>query len=84
MEREHSRRHHHPTVDTHLLRVVDRLGPARRNGTNNKTSRELLINALLDYGPDLAPRISCSCFRASPGRRSTACRSRPTAGHLTE
>lgn len=42
-------------VDTHLFRVVDRLGLARHNGTNNKASRASLINALLGYGPDLAP-----------------------------
>jgi endonuclease III len=42
-------------VDTHLFRVVDRLGLALHNGTNNKTSRESLINTLLSYGPDLAP-----------------------------
>jgi endonuclease III len=42
-------------VDTHLFRVVDRLGLARHNGTNNKASRASLINTLLGYGPDLAP-----------------------------
>jgi endonuclease III len=42
-------------VDTHLFRVVDRLGLARHNGTNNKTTREAVVSALLAYGPDLAP-----------------------------
>jgi endonuclease III len=42
-------------VDTHLFRVVDRLGLAHHNGTNNKTTREALISDLLGSGPDLAP-----------------------------
>lgn len=41
-------------VDTHLFRVVDRLGLAQHSGTNNKTTREALIKKLLAYGPDLA------------------------------
>ncbi|XVS60890.1 endonuclease III domain-containing protein [Actinosynnema sp. CA-299493] len=42
-------------VDTHLFRVVDRLGLARHQGANNKSTREALIGTLLGYGPDLAP-----------------------------
>lgn len=42
-------------VDTHLFRVVDRLGLARHDGRNTKTVRDTLIDALLRYGPDLAP-----------------------------
>lgn len=60
-------------VDTHLFRVVDRLGLARHTGTNNKTTREALINNLLAYGPDLASAHFLfllvgrdTCFKASP------------------
>ena len=42
-------------VDTHLFRVVDRLGLANHAGRNTKTVREHLIAELLRYGPDLAP-----------------------------
>lgn len=42
-------------VDTHLFRVADRLGLARHNGRNTRTSREALITGLLGHGPDLAP-----------------------------
>lgn len=34
-------------VDTHLFRVVDRLGLAHHNGTNNKTTRDAVITSLL-------------------------------------
>lgn len=60
-------------VDTHLFRVVDRLGLAQHTGTNNKTTREALINDLLAYGPDLAPAHFLfllvgrdTCLKASP------------------
>ncbi|MGQ0776605.1 MAG: endonuclease III domain-containing protein [Pseudonocardiales bacterium] len=60
-------------VDTHLFRVVDRLGLAHHNGTNNKTSREALITSLLGYGPDLAPAHFLfllvgrdTCLKAAP------------------
>src|SRR5262249_59481934 len=69
-------------VDTHLFRVVDRLGLARHNGTNNKTSRESLINTLLGYGPDLAPAHFLfllvgrdTCVKAAPA--CTDCFLRP-------
>ncbi|MGH3939378.1 MAG: endonuclease III domain-containing protein [Pseudonocardiaceae bacterium] len=42
-------------VDTHLFRVVDRLGLAHHHGRNNKASRDAVITRLLAYGPDLAP-----------------------------
>nr|WP_230416526.1 hypothetical protein [Micromonospora tarapacensis] len=42
-------------VDTHLFRVVDRLGLASHAGRNTKTVRDQLIVTLLRYGPDLAP-----------------------------
>lgn len=42
-------------VDTHLFRVVDRLGLARHSGRNNQATRTALIRTLLGYGPDLAP-----------------------------
>jgi len=42
-------------VDTHLFRVVDRLGLARHDGRNTPANRDQLISTLLAYGPDLAP-----------------------------
>lgn len=42
-------------VDTHLFRVVDRLGLATHGGRTNKSVRDQLIATLLGYGPDLAP-----------------------------
>lgn len=42
-------------VDTHLFRVVDRLGLATHEGRNSKGVAAKLIDTLLGYGPDLAP-----------------------------
>jgi endonuclease III len=42
-------------VDTHLFRVADRLGLARHDGRNTKTTRDQLITTLLTHGPDLVP-----------------------------
>lgn len=42
-------------VDTHLFRVVNRLGLATHAGRHTTTVRDQLINALLRYGPDIAP-----------------------------
>jgi endonuclease III len=42
-------------VDTHLFRVVDRLGLATHEGRNSKSVATKLISTLLEYGPDLAP-----------------------------
>lgn len=60
-------------VDTHLFRVVDRLGLAHHSGTNNKTTREAVINRLLGYGPDVAPAHFLfllvgrdTCLKAAP------------------
>lgn len=60
-------------VDTHLFRVVDRLGLAHHNGTNNKTTREAVITSLFAYGPDLAPAHFLfllvgrdTCLKAAP------------------
>lgn len=65
-------------VDTHLFRVVDRLGLARHDGVLTKATREALIAALLAYGPALAPAHflfllvgRATCLAAAP--RCTAC-----------
>lgn len=42
-------------VDTHLFRVVDRLGLATHDGRHSKSVSAQLISTLLAYGPDLAP-----------------------------
>ncbi|WP_203820636.1 endonuclease III domain-containing protein [Paractinoplanes ferrugineus] len=42
-------------VDTHLFRVVDRLGLATHDGRNSKSVAAKLISTLLEYGPDVAP-----------------------------
>ncbi|MGH8897384.1 MAG: hypothetical protein ACRDZ4_10270 [Egibacteraceae bacterium] len=65
-------------VDTHLFRVVDRLGLARHDGVLTKTTRQALIAALLRYGPALAPAHflfllvgRATCLAAAP--RCPAC-----------
>ena len=69
-------------VDTHLFRVADRLGLARHNGRNPKTSRDALITTLLGYSPDLAPAHflfllvgRTTCGKSAPD--CTACFLRP-------
>jgi endonuclease III len=75
-------------VDTHLFRVVDRLGLARHNGRNNAASRQALISRLLAYGPDLAPSHFLfllvgrdTCLKAAPN--CPACFLRPHCGFAT-
>ncbi len=65
-------------VDTHLFRVVDRLGLARHDGVLTKATRDALITALLGYGPALAPAHflfllvgRATCLAVAP--RCTAC-----------
>jgi endonuclease III len=63
-------------VDTHLFRVVDRIGLATHAGRQTKTVRDELIDALLRHGADLAP----AHFLFLLVGRSTCVAGTPTCG----